>query len=185
MSWLGKKPGRPKEQGGHRVIKGISVDEYTWTILQIPKNRSQYIEYCIKVCTHSKSLSFCESSETFNGNHLTFVTAAEFVWTPNSSLSNAILSTICSFKYQCTGEGLRFKMTINDKSSLIIEETTANNHMQSQTYNIDFNLGIFTNQDRYVIKLQFEPSHSSDIACIKDVHVLLEVVDGLPWGKFK
>jgi len=39
MSWMSKKTGRPKEDGGHQRIN-ISVDEFTLDALQEADNKS-------------------------------------------------------------------------------------------------------------------------------------------------
>lgn len=178
MSFLSDKTGRPKEQGGHRRIN-ISVDERTSIILRIPENRSQFIETTIGTCIDTEWVSFYEPKETVSYDHKTYETAAVFVWTPDNTSSNAILSTYCCFKHRCTGETIKFRMTINDKSSDDVEEASNNGYTQSYTYNINFDTEVFTNQGNYVIELQFMPQHSSEIVHIKDVKTIIEVIDGL------
>ena len=178
MSFLSDKTGRPKKQGGHQRIN-ISVDERTSIILRIPENCSQYVESTIQACTDTEWISFCESKETVSYDHRTYETAAVFVWTPNHRSSNAILSTYCSFKHQCTGEIFKFRMTINGKSSDLVEESSNVEYTQSYFYRINFDTEVFANQCNYVIEFQFMPQHSSDTIQIKDVNAVIEVVDGL------
>jgi len=185
MSWLSNKTGRPKEQGGHRRIN-ISVDEPTFDVLERSGNRSKYIEYCVNACTYSKRIRFHESKATVNNNSVEFKTAARFVWAPNDTTNNAILSTRCYFQYRCTGKGFKFRMVINEEvSSWVIVASTSINYIWSHVYkdnDFGFNEEVktFPNQRNYTIKFQFEPLSSSGTVCVKDINVLLEVLDGMP-----
>lgn len=181
MSYLSDKTGRPKEQGGHRRIN-ISVDEPTFDVLERSDNRSKYIEYCINASTHSKRIRFHEPKVTVNNDSFEFKTAAHFVWTPNDSTNNAILSIRCYFQYCCAGKGFRVRMIINeDAYSLHIGGLMSNNYTLSSVYTEhDFEIKTSPNQSSYTIEFQFAPESSLDTACVKDINILLEVMDGMP-----
>jgi len=181
MSWLSDKTGRPKEQGGHQRIN-ISVDEPTFDVLQSCDNRSKYIEYCINAGTYSKRIRFHEPKVTANNNNIKFKTATRFVWTPNNSTNNAILSIRCYFQYCCAGKGFRVRMVINDEAcSSDIGGLTSINYTWSPIYtDYDFGIKTFPNQSNYTIEFQFAPENSSDTAYVKNINLLMEVIDGMP-----
>ena len=185
MSWMSKKTGRPKEQGGHRRIN-ISVDKPTRVVLQRTENKSRFIEYAIHAWGHSTRKRFFEPKETLNGDKYTFKDAAIFIWTPDNSTDNAILSVSCYFQYRCTCEGFRFRMVINEEaSSSVAAGSMSHNYTWSRVFtDRDFGLQreikTFPNQSSYKIIFQFEPQSSSCIVCVKDINIFLEVVDGMP-----
>lgn len=179
---MSKKTGRPKEQGGHQTAN-ISINGRVFKILEVPENRSRYIEYCINACTETKWRAFHESSVTVNDDYGTFKTAATFVWIPNDSVYNGIVSTLCTFEYQCAGKGFRFRMRINWTVTSSIEVQGNTTWSWSQVYtesSFDGGLEVQPNQDSYVIEFQFEPYGSSDRAYVRDISMFSEVVDGLP-----
>jgi hypothetical protein len=182
MSWMSRKTGRPKEQGGHQRVN-ISIDECIFRILEVPENRSQYVEYCVNACTETKWTAFHESSVTVNDNCGTFETAAISVWIPDNSVNNGIVSALCTFEYQCTGKGLRFRMRINGTVTSSIEVQGNTTWSFSQVYTescFDGGMEIQPNQDIYIIEFQFEPYGCSDRASVRDISMFSEVVDGLP-----
>jgi len=182
MSWMSKKTGRPKEQGGHRRIN-ISVDKPTRDVLQRAENKSKFIEHVIHAWKHPMRIRFFQPKETLNDDQYKFKDAAIFTWTPNNSTDNAILSLSCCFQYRCGGKGLRFRITINEATTSTIGGLTSIHYTSSYVYaDHDFHEGIktFPNQSNYTIKFQFAPQSSLDEAYVKDISIFLEVVDGLP-----
>jgi len=181
MSWLSKKTGRPKEQGGHRRIN-ISVDKPTRDVLQKTENKSTFIEHAIHAWGHPTRIRFFQPKETVNGDQYTFKDAAIFAWTPNNSTDNAILSISCYFQYRCGGEGLRFRITINEATTSTIGGLTSIHYTSSHIYtDHDFHEGIkiFPNQSNYTIKFQFAPQSSSNEAYVRDINIFLEVANGM------
>jgi hypothetical protein len=182
MSWMNKRTGRPREQSGHQIVN-ISIDKRIFNILEVPENRSKYVEYCVNACTETKWIASHESSVTVNDNFSTFKTAATFVWVPDNSVYNGIVSTLCTFKYQCTGKAFRFRMRINGTVMSSIEVQGNTTWSLSQVYtesSFDGGMKVQTNQDSYIIEFQFEPYGSSDRAYVRDISMFLEIVDGLP-----
>ena len=181
MSWTNKRTGRPKEHGGHRRIN-ISVDKPTFYILSVPDNRSKYIEYCVKTSTETEWIAFHESNATVNDNYRTWKTAATFVWIPNHSRYNRIISTLCIFEHQCAGKAFQFRIKINGNATSSIEVPGNTTWSLSQVYTeSSFNGGTKaqTNQGSYIIEFQFEPYGSSDRAYVRDISMFLETIDGL------
>lgn len=185
MSWMSKKTGRPKEQGGHRR-RDFSVDKFTDDVLQKVDNKSKFIEYTIRTCMQSKRIRFHEPKETMNNDQDTFKNAATFIWAPNNNKNNAILSIRCYFQYCCPGGGLRFRMVINGETDPSgIGWLTSASYTLSRLYT-DYDLGfpevmkIFPNQSNYTIEFQFEPRSSLDIAYVKDITIFIDVADGMP-----
>ena len=185
MSWMSKKTGRPKEDGGHKRMN-ISIDEFTLDVLQEVGNKSKFIEYTIGSWTQPQRIRFHESKETVNDNSHEFKDAAVFIWSPNNSADNAILSIRCHFQYCCGGKGLRFRVTVNDATVMSSNGwLTSANYTSSLIYtgsNSSSGDGMrtFPNQSDYTIKFQFEPHSSEDIAYVKDINVYIEVADGMP-----
>lgn len=177
-----KKVGRRKEEGGHRRID-VSVNKLTDEILQIPENRSKYVEYCVNTATFSRRIRFQESKVTANDEGSMFKTAAVFEWIPLNSKGNAIILIACYFRYRCEGEGFRFRMSINGAVTSPIKVLGSNTWTSSHVYtNSSFHgeIKTFPNQSSYTIEFQFAPQGSSCTAYVKDINVLLEVVEGMP-----
>lgn len=73
-------------------------------------------------------------------------------------------------------------MKINGKSSSCIECMGSSIWISSYVYaDSDFEdvVKIVPNQSKYVIEFQFAPQVSMNMALVKDINVLLEVMDGL------
>jgi len=182
MSWLSKKTGRPKEEGGHQRVN-VSLSHRVAKILDVSDNRSKYVERCVKVCTEIKWIAFNESSVTVNDNYCVPKTAATFFWCPSDRRHNAIVSTFLTFQYQCTGKSLRFRMKVNESVTPFFEAPGSLTWYPFEVYtNPSFADGIDAdcNQNGYIIELQFEPLKPSDRALIKDIYAFFEVIDGLP-----
>lgn len=182
MSWMGKKPGKPKEEGGHERVN-ISIDQRLFKILEVPDNCSKYVEYCVNECTETKWVAFHESNVTVSDYYSRPKTATTFFLFPNDAKHNAIVATFCAFQYQCTGKGFRFRMRINETVTPFIEVPGSSSWSPSQVYTdssfVD-GIEVACNQNGYVIEFQFEPQRSSDCASVKDIYMFFEVVDGLP-----
>lgn len=178
---MSKRTGRPKEEGGHRTVK-ISVNKRVFNILIVPENRSKYAEYCVDTCTETNWIAFHDSSVTMNNNCRTYKTATTNIWVPNNSSCNGMVSILCTFEYRCTGRTFIFRMRINGNATTSIEVSGKTTWSLSQVYTeSSFNDGIKVqaNQDRYIIEFQFEPYGASDQACVKDITMFLDVIDGL------
>jgi hypothetical protein len=181
MSWMGEKPGRHKEEGGHYRVD-VSLSYRIIKILEVPENRSKYVEDCVKACTETTWMAFNEPSVTANDDYHVTKTGATFHWFPNDIQHNAIVKTFCTFQYRCTGASLRFRMRVNEAVTPFFEVAGSLTWCSFQFYSdSSFADGIDAecNQNDYVIELQFEPYGSSDRASVKDVYMFLEVVDGL------
>ena len=181
MSWMSRKTGRPKEQDGHKR-RNISVDSYTDSVLQKVDNKSKFIEYSISACMQSRRIRFHNPDITVNNDQNTFMTAAAFVWTPNNSENNVILSISCYFGYRCAGKGFRFRVAINEKTMSAVEELTSIHWTVSNVFtNHDFVEGmrVFPNQSSYTLEFQFKPEGPFDTAYVKDINIYLDVVDGM------
>jgi hypothetical protein len=181
MPWMGKKPGRRKEEGGHYRVD-VSLSHRVIKILEVPDNRSKYVEDCVKACTKTAWMAFDEPSVTANDDFQVTKTGATFHWLPNDMQHNAIVKTFCTFQYRCTGTSLRFRMRINEVETPFFEAPGSLAWCPFQFYSdSSFADGIDAecNQNDYVIELQFEPYGSSDWAFVKDIYMFFEVVDGL------
>lgn len=181
MSWLSKKTGRPKEQGGHHRID-ITVNESTYNILSIPDNRSRYIESCVNTCTETKWTAFHEPSETVNDYFTTFKTASTSIWIPDNSVHNGIISTLVTFQHKCSGKSFMVRMKLNGNVTSSIEVKGNETWCGSQVYiQKDFTgeNELRKNQDSYIFEFQFEPYGLSDRVYVRDISMFLEVVDGL------
>jgi len=185
MSWMSKKTGRPKEDGGHKRMN-ISVDEFTLNVLQEADNKSKLVEHSLRVLLNQpRWIRFRERDESTNNDQYVFKDAATFVWTPNNGTNNAIFSTRCHFQYRCEGKGLRFIMTINGETVMSSNGwLTSANYTSSLIYtgsnsSSDEGMKTFPNQSDYNIKFQFEPQSSEDTAYVKDINVYIEVADGM------
>jgi len=182
MSWLSEKTGRPKEEGGHRRIN-ISVDEPTYSVLKEVGNRSQFIENAIWRCTSSPYITFYESKETMNHDQNTFKSAATFVWIPEDSQSNVVLSTQCYFQYCCSNGDFQFKIVINGIAFDSVRLDSSVNYSLSSVMHFDFcpdgEIKIPPNQSKYEIEFQFAPTSSSGEAYVKDLNLSL-IVDDVP-----
>ena len=182
---MSKKTGRPKEQGGHHRIN-ISIDKPTRDALQRVENKSKLIEYTIHSWMQPQRIRFNEPKETVNHNQYKFKDAAVFVWTPNNTADNAILSIRCYFRYRCGGQGFRFRTTVNGET--IISSSgwlTSINYTSSPIYTdcncvSDEEMKIFPNQTSYTIRFQFKPRNSSDEAYVKAINTYMDIVDGMP-----
>jgi len=180
MSWMSKETGRPKEERGHRRIN-VSVDERTFHILLVPDNRSRYVEYCVNACCKTEWTAFHESCVTANDNHRLFKTAATFVWVPNDGSYNGIVSTLLTFEHQCTGKAFKFRLKINGNATSSIEVSGKPTWSFSQVYTescFDGGMKEWADQDSYIIEFQFEPYRSSDQACVRDISMFFEIIDG-------
>lgn len=177
-----KKVGRRKEEGGHRRID-VSVNKLTDAILQIPENRSKYVEYCVNTATFSRRIRFQEPKMTLSDESATFKTAAVFEWTPLNSSDNAITSIACYFMYRCEGRGFKFRLVVNGNYTSVIEVSSSDAWALSYVYrDIDFadRIRVFPNQSSYTIEFQFAFQGSSGISYVKDINIVLDVIDGLP-----
>ena len=182
MSWMNKKTGRPREQGGHRTFH-VSVNNRIFRILEIPENRSKHIEKSVNAHTKTKWIAFHESDVTANDNCNVFEPAATNIWVPDDSLHNGIISTLCTFEYRCTGRAILFRIKMNDSLTSPIEVPGTATWCLSDIFtesSFDGEMDVQPNQNSYVIEFQFEPYGSSDCAYVRDISMFIEVVDGLP-----
>lgn len=182
MSWMGKKPGRRKEEGGHHRID-LSLSDRVQRILDVPDNRSKYVEDCVKTCTEITWIVFNEPGVVMNGSNYAAKVAAAFPWYPNDSKHNVIVSLFFAFQYRCTGGGIRFRVRINDLVTSFVDVRGSPTWSFSPVYSdscfVD-GLKVKPDQECYVIELQFEPLRASNCVFVRDVYVFCEVVDGLP-----
>jgi hypothetical protein len=180
MSWMSKKTGRPKEQGGHRTFH-VSVNNRISNILRIPGNRSECIENCVNATVKTEWMAFHESDVTANDNYSVFKTAATGVWLPNC-VPNGVVATLCTFEHRCTGRGLLFRMKVNDSLTSPVEVPGTTTWSSSEVFTESSFVGgirVQPNQDSYVVEYQFEPFGILGRASVRDISMFLEVVDGM------
>jgi hypothetical protein len=181
MSWMGKKPGRRKEEGGHRRTD-VSFSYRILKVLEVPEIQSKYAEDCVKACTEIKWIAFNESSVAVNDNYCDPTSGATFVWFPSDRGHNAVIAAYCGFQYRCTGQSFRYRMRIKEAVTPFFEAPGSLAWCPFQFYtdsSFADGIDVECNQNGYVIEIQFEPYGSSDCAFVKDICVFLEVVDGL------
>jgi hypothetical protein len=133
-----------------------------------------------------KTLRFFTSNETINNLQGTYVDGAVFVWTPKNSTDNAILSFTCYFEYRANGNGVSMFRILVDGSELGGQgDLTGIDYKYSPVYTNcriqNYVYGVwYPNQSNYTIQFQFKGNNPSVPCSVKDVNVILEVMDGLP-----
>jgi len=128
-------------------------------------------------------IRFYEPDETMN-NQQTWKDGAVFIWTPNNSTNNAILSIYCYFQYRTENPpGVFGRIILNDEfywdatigfynsTSYTWSPTTAPYGTVKRGY---------PNQANYTIKFIFVSSATGNNVYVKDINMLIEVMDGLP-----
>ncbi len=132
-------------------------------------------------CTETGWTVHHELGTAMSCSHGMFTSAASFSWFPNDNEHNAIVSILCTFQYQCTGNGVRFRMKINGTATSVVEATGSPTWSCEVFTDSSFSNRICAdpNQNRYSVDFQFQPQGSRDRAVVKDVYVFVEVLDGL------
>jgi hypothetical protein len=129
-----------------------------------------------------KTIRFYTPNETMN-DESTWKDAATFVWTPDNSTNNAILSISYQFQHNGSGSG-DCNMVINGQEAFkgSVGATKYYEWSQWTCYNNEANstLEWKPNQSSYTIKFQIWWYPSDGAIYVKDFSILLEVIDGLP-----
>jgi hypothetical protein len=128
-----------------------------------------------------KTIRFLEPNVTINGEPETFKDGAVFVWTPNNATNNAVLGICCYFEYH--GVTPEFRITVNDAKvggDYMVEPSS--DYTSSPVFNHCFFSSAATgpNQGSYTIKFQFGPDTNSVPIYVRNINMLVEVMDGLP-----
>jgi hypothetical protein len=184
MSWMSDNKGRPKEEGGHKRIN-ISVDLPTRRVLDRVENRSNLIEYCIRVFAQPKWVIYHEPKQTVNSNYRRFAEGASFEFAPYFNPGNAVLRLNCYFDHFCENGGMAFRVSINGRKGMtLVEHPSGYGYSCSQVYSADelgfFNMEkTFRDQKNYVFKFEFKSLTSNGWARVKDVHFSVFVIENL------
>ena len=128
-----------------------------------------------------KTIQFVEPNETSNGEPVTFKDGAVFVWTPNNTTDNAVLGISCYFEYH--GLTPFFRITVNDAKvgGDYMLGPRSEYHLSPMFNQYHFSLpAIVPNQGSYTIKFQFGPDTSNIPIYVRNINMLVEVMDGLP-----
>lgn len=129
-----------------------------------------------------KTIRYFTPNETMN-DKVDYKDAAVFVWNPRNATNNAIMSGSVYFQYNTTWtHGCTMKVLINDVTVAnfgIYKYNTG--YEQSQMWVLTTTNSIMPNQSSYTVKFQI----SADLpignqSYVKDINILLEVMDGLP-----
>lgn len=164
----------------------LGSDEYgipfakIWEAIYDLQARVTSLEDSTSTNSKIKTIRFYEPAETMNDQQ-TYVDGAVFVWTPNNSTNNAILSINWYFQYRCE-HFWGFRMVVND------EDTGGYGYHSSSVYTwskivvypmhyLDYS--IFPNQNSYTLKFQFESWSNEFPAYVKDINLVITVADGL------
>jgi hypothetical protein len=127
-----------------------------------------------------KTIRFYEPNETMQNNGTYYKNAAVFYWNPQNASNNAILGGYCYFKYLATAQTpLYWHLKINGTDACW-EAEYGQEYEQSVIYPFWYGwsrYGIKPNQDTYRIEFNIA---STVPTYVKDINVLLEVMDGLP-----
>jgi len=195
MSWLSRKTGRPKEEGGHKRIN-VSLNLYTRDVLDAVENRSKLVEYCVSVFLQPKWVAHHEPKVAINYDSSGFIEGAAFDFTPYFNPSNSVLRVNCYFDFYCENGVVALRDSINSKKGLeLVEHSSESGYSCSCVYD-ENELGFediwktFYNQDQYVFKFEFKPLKPSVAAYVKDVHLSVQVVEnpllneGEPFTRF-
>jgi len=161
---------------------GRSPFALIWQAIYDLQARVMSLEESANTRSEIKTIRFYEPDETMNDQQ-TYVDGAVFVWTPDNSTNNAILSIHCYFQYHCE-YFWGFRMVVNDEHtgdfgyhSARIVYTWSKIVVYPMHY-LDFS--IFPNQNSYTLKFQFAPSSNEFPAYVKDINIIITVADGLP-----
>jgi hypothetical protein len=131
-----------------------------------------------------RTIRFYTPNETMN-NQTDWKDAAVFTWTPENATDNAILHGNCYFQFHSLplNGPTHFRITVNEDQMYVdtAVDYTATGYKQSRVYELSqLSQGWYItepNQNSYTIKFQCQylgPSY------VKDINILLEVMDGLP-----
>ena len=135
-----------------------------------------------------KWIRFYKPNETMN-NQQTYKDAAVFVWTPNNSINNAILSIRCYFQYRAEpANSLQWRIDVNGDTHSGVGWLYGTDYTWSpiypdyylETLESAFDVKIYPNQNNYTLKFQFASENIGKESYVKDINLLLQVADGLP-----
>jgi len=133
-----------------------------------------------------KTIRFYEPSETIVPPPSTdFKDGANFVWAPDNSTNNAILSIRCYFRYwsEPSSGGIRYRILINDETVMSYTWLHSSTYkwtpifMDSDSFENPSVHPLYPNQDSYTVKFQ---AGCETTGYVRDINVILTVVDGLP-----
>lgn len=154
------------------------VDIVNASVLQLQEEINNVVEKANQV----KTIRFCEPAETINDDP-GYETAASFTWIPNNATDNAILSIYCYFEYILEDSSCTFRILINDRFSggvtgFVYSSTYRWSALYSNRDFWDQKDMIPVNQESYTIEFEFNIAESP--AHIRNVNIIIEVLDGLP-----
>lgn len=128
-----------------------------------------------------KTIRFYTPNETMN-DKVDYIDAAVFEWNPRNATNNVIMSGFVYFQYNTTWTyGCTVKVLINDATVAnfgIYKYNTG--YEQSQIWVLTTTNSIMPNQSSYTVKFQISSGYINTLTYVKDINILLEVMDGLP-----
>ncbi len=133
---------------------------------------------------NAKILRFYNPNETMNDSE-DYINAAFFRWTPKNATNNAVLAVHCYFKFRSAIVGKPIGWNLRVSGSLAFSGGSVSGgtvYQQTILYTSDPQSFTLTpNQNVYDIEFAFaSPNPSSGELYVKEINVLLEVMDGLP-----
>ena len=126
-----------------------------------------------------KTIRIYTPNETMN-NVTDWKDALVFVWNPRNATNNAILSGVLYFCQFSPPSGFTMRVLINENIVVSTGVYGIAEYKQTYLHVISTTYTIMPNQNSYTVKFQIYADHSGDQIYVKDINILLEVMDGLP-----
>jgi hypothetical protein len=133
---------------------------------------------------NARIVRFYNPNETMNDSE-DYINAASFRWTPKNTTSNAVLAVHCYFKFRSAivGKPIGWNLLVNGSLAFSGGSVSGGTvYQQTLLYTSDpQSFTLIPNQNVYDIEFAFaSPNPSSGELYVKEINVLLEVMDGLP-----
>jgi len=132
---------------------------------------------------NAKILRFYNPNETMNDSE-TPINASLFQWIPTNATNNAIFTVHCYFKFRSSpiGYGITTWLKVNGNYVFTGSVTASTEYQQTVIYTSN-PLSFTVKPDQSVYNIEFgfaSPNPISGELYVKEINVLLEVMDGLP-----
>jgi opacity protein-like surface antigen len=111
--------------------------------------------------------------------------ASTFLWIPKNATNNAVLAVHCYFKFRSspTSYNIGWNLKVNESYAFTGSSVSGDTaYKQTTIFTTDpQSFTLMPNQNAYTITFAFaSPSAIAGELYVKDINVLLEVIDGLP-----
>ena len=132
---------------------------------------------------NARIVRFYNPNETMQ-NSEDYKNAAFFQWFPRNATNNAIFAVHCYFKFRSSlvGQDLGWNLRVNGSLAVQGGYSVGTEYQQTTIFTSDpQSFTVTPNQNIYNIEFSFASLHAiSGELYVKDINVLLEVMDGLP-----